>query len=201
MLKNSAHLLNRAYRKLSESYYGAMNTSINIGCGSDIKPYWVNCDLDPIDTSVKKLDIRDVSDLTWLSNQSASLINCDHVIGYLTIAQAEHFFRSCYEGLKKGGILALEFPDLEKLMRKLAAFEYHSKESEENYIEVIRAIYAYDKEDAKSLIFSKTTYITGWTANYLAFKLREIGFTKITTLNPSTHGRLIERDSRVEATK
>ena len=201
MLKNSAHLLSRAYRKLAEIYYGAMNTSINIGCGGDIKPYWVNCDLDPADASVKKLDIRDLFDLAWLSKQGASFINCDHVIGYLTITQAENFFRSCYEGLKKGGVLTLEFPDLEKLMGKLAEFDYHSKESEENYIEVIRAIYAYDKEDAKSLNFSKPTYITGWTANYLGLKLREIGFTNIVILNPRTHGRLIERDSRVEATK
>lgn len=201
MLKKSARLLRHLIDDSVDVFYGVMNLSINIGCGTDIKPCWVNCDLYPLDTSVKKLDIKNPDDLTWLAHKEASLINCDHVIGYLTIAQAELFFSACYQGLKKGGKLTLEFPDLKKLMNQLDAFDYSSKKFEEKYIEIIRAIYAYDKDDANSLNFSKQTYITGWTTSFLEAKLRQAGFARVVILDPRTHGRLINRDSRVEAIK
>jgi predicted SAM-dependent methyltransferase len=201
MLKKSARLLTHLIEGSVDVIYGAMNLSINIGCGTDIKPCWVNCDLHPLDASVKKLDIKNPDDLTWLAHKEASLINCDHVIGYLTIAQAELFFRACYQGLKKDGRLILEFPDLKKLMNQLDTLDYSSKTFEEKYIEIIRAIYAYDKDDAKSLNFSKQTYTTGWTPDFLELKLREIGFSRVIILDPRTHGRLINRDTRVEAVK
>jgi hypothetical protein len=201
MLKKSVHLLSRLVNSSVDLIYGAMNLSINIGCGTDIKPYWVNCDLYPFDASVKKFDIKNPDDLTWLAHKDASLINCDHVIGYLTIAQAELFFCACYQGLKKGGRLTLEFPDLKKIMNQLDVFDYSSKIFEDEYIEIIRPIYGLDKDDAKSLNFSKQTYITGWTTSFLEAKLREAGFSRFVILNPRTHGQLINRDTRLEAVK
>ena len=201
MQKKSVDFLNHLTNKIGDTFSGLSGTSINIGCGLDIKRYWINCDLEPKDDSVKRLDITKLSDLDWLAKQDAILINSDHVIGYLTIAQAENFFKACFNGLKVGGKLTLEFPDLKKIMCQLEGINYKSENSEENYIEIIRAIYAYDSSDARSLAFSKRTYITGWTVDFLYRKLSEAGFSEIKTYAQVTHNCRTDRDSRVEAIK
>lgn len=201
MQKKSADFLNHLKNKIGDAFTGLSGKAINIGCGLDLKHNWINCDLEPGDDSVKRFDITNCSDLDWLAKQNAVLINSDHVIGYLTIAQAENFFKACYEGLKPGGSLTLEFPDLDKLILQLSQVNYVSTNYEVDYIEIIRAIYAYDAVDAKSLVFSKKTYITGWTVDFLRKKLNEAGFSDIKSYEPMTHGRRNKRDSRVEAIK
>jgi hypothetical protein len=201
MLKKSVHFLSHTMSKIDDASSGILGRAINIGCGNDIKPFWINCDLESKDKSVKRFDITDLSDLDWLSKQNATLINSDHVIGYLTIAQAQSFFDACFQGLRPGGALCLEFPDLDKLMIGLSKLNYASSNSELDYIEIIRAIYAYDSADAKSLTFSKKTYITGWTIDFLRQKLSAAGFSDIKSYLPRTHGCRILRDSRIEAIK
>lgn len=201
MLKKSAHFLIHAMSKIEDVSTGISGKAINIGCGGDLKRFWINCDLEPVNKSVKRLDITELSDLDWLRQQNATLINSDHVIGYLTIGQAQSFFNACYQGLRIGGMLTLEFPDLHKLMVGLSRLNYASSNIELDYIEIIRAIYAYDSVDAKSLTFSKKTYVTGWTIDFLRQKLREAGFSDIKSYPPRTHGCRIDRDSRIEAIK
>lgn len=201
MQKKSANFLSHLTNKIGHVFVGLSGTAINIGCGLDLRPNWINCDLEPCNESVKRFDVTSLSDLDWLTQQDAVLINSDHVIGYLTIAQAENFFKACYQGLKSGGSLVLEFPDLEKLMLQLSRVNYTSTNCELDYIEIIRALYAYDSIDAKSLVFSKKTYITGWTIDFLGKKLNEAGFSNIKSCAPMTHGCRHERDSRVEAIK
>jgi hypothetical protein len=71
--------------------------------------------------------------------------------------------------------------------------------SEYDYIEIIRAIYAYDQHDAYSDNFSQLTYKMAWSADFLSSKLIECGFSKVNVCDPQTHSRRLYRDSRVEA--
>jgi predicted SAM-dependent methyltransferase len=201
MLKKSANLLVRATEQLMHTFNGITKKCINIGCGSDIRPYWINCDIDPKHESVTKLDITNINDLQWLQSKSADIITSDHVIGYMTIAQADNFFRSCFACLKEGGVLIIEFPDLGKIVNQIQLLDYSSGTIDDDYIEIIRSIYAYDRSDAMSTNFDMKTYITGWTHEYLICRLKLIGFREFSVKNPKTHDRRIHRDTRIEAYK
>jgi predicted SAM-dependent methyltransferase len=201
MLEKSVNLLVRSVQLIRYSVIGLRLRCINIGCGLDVRPFWLNCDLEPKIESVKKLDITDPGDLAWLGQQNADLIVSDHVIGYLTIAQCDRFFESCYQCLSDNGRIILEFPDLAKILNKINRLDYSADKIDFDYIEIVRAIFAYDQQDAVSLKFDKQTYITAWTAEYVVRRLLKVGFKNIVVGEPHTHGQRVNRDTRIEATK
>lgn len=201
MLKKYANFLTRSAEQFKHTANGMMKKCINIGCGSDIRPFWINCDIQPQNKSIFKFDITNSDDLEWLGGQEADLITCNHVIGYLTLAQADNFFRACHKCLSIGGSLIIEFPDLKKLLLMLSELDYKSDTLDFDYVEVIRAIYAYDNKDAMLTNFSMKTYITGWTSDYLCHRLELAGFKHLSILSPQTHDKRVHRDTRIEAFK
>jgi hypothetical protein len=200
MQKKSPILLNHAVQHVRHVINGIVKECINIGCGSEIRPFWINCDVRPECDSVLEFDITKFDDLQWLRNKRADIITCDHVIGYITVAQADNFFIACRESLGRGGELIIEFPDLKKIATRIFELDYSKDSIDYDYIEVIRAIYAYDQNDALSTEFNLKTYITGWTSEFLVRRLKMAGFEKIVVEAPRTHGRRSCRDSRVVAT-
>jgi len=174
------------------------NKCVNIGCGNDIRIGWDNADISPLNDSVISFDISKHEDLMWLSNQSYDIIECNHVIGYLNYVCVVDFFKSCLHALNRDGRLILEFPDVIKISKKVV--EISSCDLDE-YIEVIRAFYAFDPKDAMNYSFNKKTYIFGWSEPIVVRALNEAGFGTIKTVNPKTHGRVLWRDSRIEAMK
>lgn len=141
---------------------------VNIGCGNHIKKNWTNLDINPINDSVKKFDIKNLDDLQWLSKNNFDYIECMHIIGYLNLSQIKSFFESCFESLNKNGKLVLEFPDLKKISSIVLEDNFKDL-SDKEYIEVMRSLYAYDYEDALDQNFNSQTYVSGWTANYVKF--------------------------------
>lgn len=201
MLKRYVNTFLRIKYKSSCILDGVFLNCINIGCGNDIKSFWKNCDMISNGEQVIKFDATSLQDLEWLNGQNAHIINCDHMIGYLTIGQAYKFFKSCYHSLQNNGKLILEFPDINKITQLLEKLNYGSSTVEEDYIEIVRAIYAYDTKDAYSTEFDMKTYITAWTPEIIEIILKRIGFKSINHTNPITHGQRIDRDSRIEAIK
>lgn len=173
------------------------NKCLNIGCGVDIRTGWDNCDVVPRNDSVIKFDILNGADLAWLSDAGYDIIECDHVIGYLNYIQVLAFFKSAYGGLNSGGRLILEFPDIIKVSKKLS--DVKNLDQIDEYIEMVRAIYAFDPEDAFDPCFAKKTYIFGWSEPIVVRALNEAGFVNIKADSPKTHGGLLWRDSRIEA--
>ena len=201
MLKKYVNTFLRIKYKCHCIFDGALLNCINIGCGNDIKLFWKNCDLISNKEEVTKFDATNLQDLEWLNRQNAHIINCDHMIGYLTIGQAHKFFKSCHNSLQNNGKLILEFPDFNKICRLLEKLNYESPTVEADYIEIVRAIYAYDAKDAYSSEFNMQTYITAWTPEIIGIILKRIGFKTINHSTPITHGQRIDRDSRIEAIK
>jgi hypothetical protein len=201
MQSKYVNLLKHSIKMMKFGIVGVSGKCINIGCGFDIRPFWLNCDSDAKSNKVREFDITNPADLKWLSEQKFDIITSDHVIGYLTIAQAESFFKACLQSLNINGRLVLEFPDLKKISKRLDNFSCSSENADDEYVEIIRSIYAYDSADALSLNFNKKTYITGWTADYLSNLLLKVGFKKIIVGDPQTHEKRAWRDSRVEAKK
>lgn len=94
-----------------------MTTKLHIGCGSIIKPGYVN-----IDEYNPKAD-RQLSILNLdYPDASVDLIEGYHVIEHLSRFDAERFFSMAYRMLKDGGVLHLECPDLEKVARIILRF-------------------------------------------------------------------------------
>jgi hypothetical protein len=174
---------------------------INIGCGADIKFGWVNLDIVayPQNSSWKpnviKFDIANKDDLVWLSQQRANLIFISHVIGYLNFIQFKNFLDAAHNGLLPGGELVIEFPCAKKIAKKIC--EMPLDISRDDYIEVVRALYAFDGLDAYLTDFNKQTYIFAYSANFVNKEMVDIGFDEVKILDPKTHGAMIDRDVRL----
>lgn len=176
------------------------NKCVNIGCGDHIKRGWLNLDISPLNSKVKRFDITDQADLDWLSSQKFDYIECMHIIGYLNLPQMLAFFESCFNALEYGGKLVLEFPDIKKVSSKILDHNF-DEASDDEYLEVIRSLYAYTIEDAQDIKFRGQTYISGWTANFISLKLLSLQFSDASILAPLTHEKRLWRDSRIEAIK
>jgi hypothetical protein len=190
----------RLLKKANHVLSSVKGNCINIGCGQDIRPGWISCDLHPISDSVKRFDITSKNDLTWLAEKKSHIIECNHVIGYLNYTQAYNFFCSCFNSLQNSGKLILEFPDIVKISKKIIEISSSSLNRDE-YIELIRAIYAYDYEDAFDEKFDMQTYVFGWSSNFVCKTLTEIGFDKLKIESPKEHSQRDWRDTRIEARK
>lgn len=188
------------FKSINNKISSIKGTCVNIGCGDDIRSGWINCDLFPKTNSVRRFDIRSSKDLAWLASLNSELIESNHVIGYLNYAQAYNFFKSCYSSLKQSGKLILEFPDITKISNKVIEMDSNLIDRD-CYIELMRAIYAYDIDDAYDEKFDMQTYVFGWSGSFISQTLEEIGFNKIYIKLPEEHSKRTWRDTRVEAVK
>jgi len=90
---------------------------VHLGCGPNLKPGWVNIDLDP--TSDLQLDIRRPLPFP---DQSCDFIYGEHMFEHLSYpGDCELFLRECHRVLKSGGILSLGVPDAEPALKDYAA--------------------------------------------------------------------------------
>ena len=200
MQKRFAKLLINYANKLKYAAMTINGICINIGCGGDIRPGWINCDFVPISDKVKKFNITSLDDLAWLSETHSELIECNHVIGYLNYIQALNFFKASFKSLDKRGKLILEFPDILKISKQLIEIDLLSVNID-RYIELIRGVYAYDHVDAFDESFNMQTYIFGWAGELVSSILLDIGFSQVHIKSPKTHDRREWRDTRIEAIK
>lgn len=115
---------------------------LNVGCGNRIHPEWANVDFVAVNAAVKAHDLRkgipyphDYFDCVYHS----------HVLEHLPKKSAEYFMRECFRVMKRGGILRVVVPDLEKIARGyLEALEKASSGSpgwDENYEWMLLELY------------------------------------------------------------
>jgi len=169
------------------------NSKLNLGCGNEYRDGWVNVDID----SSKRTDICcDFINLKKHFNEnSIDQIYMIHSISYLNLWESRIFFKDSYDLLKTGGILELEFPDIEKCSKIIV-----ESQDFENCIEAIRGIYAFDLDQIKNKE-NYRPYSFGWSGKYMRDTLIKIGYTEISILEPETHGKRTWRDTRIIAIK
>lgn len=87
---------------------------LNVGCGLNFHPDWINIDIYPRDRRVQKIDI-----LKGLPYPESSIDLCysSHVLEHLSRKDAIDFIFECKRVIKPGGILRLAVPDLERISR------------------------------------------------------------------------------------
>lgn len=95
------------------------NLRLNLGCGTDLKPGWINIDLalnsPPVfDASSVPATIFVNHDLRRgipLAKESCELIYSSHFFEHVEYGEALKLMRECYQLLKPGGIFRISLPD------------------------------------------------------------------------------------------
>lgn len=181
------------YRHLKKKKSFKEPLKLHLGCGTVYMKDFVNIDVSSDSVADKVSDFRNIYKL--YPSESVSEILMVHSISYLRFWEALDFFRDCYQLLKEGGILILEFPDIEKCATKII----QSKNDYPNYIEAVRGFYAFDLEQIQRKE-NFHTYAFGWSSWHIKEELKKIGFTKVVCTQGILHNH-IWRDTHVEATK
>ena len=90
------------------------NLRLNLGCGRNIKPGWINVD------SYKRANIDLVCDLTVdfpFQEDSCSYIYSEHFIEHLDWFDGKELLGKCYRSLQCGGTFRVVFPNFQKVFR------------------------------------------------------------------------------------
>jgi predicted SAM-dependent methyltransferase len=92
----------------------ARDLCVNIGCGPNALPGWINLDA----ARGEKIDV--VWDLRRglpFPSESCAAIFGEHVIEHLAREDAEQLVRECHRALQSGGVLRLSTPDAGRFLR------------------------------------------------------------------------------------
>lgn len=97
-------------KKLVRDYFQATTTpKLHVGCGTNVVPQWLNCDLFPSSLHVVHLDaVRPFP----FPDSSFDFIFSEHMIEHVTFLSGQGFLRECFRVLKPGGVIRIATPDL-----------------------------------------------------------------------------------------
>jgi SAM-dependent methyltransferase len=87
---------------------------LNLGCGSRFHPDWTNIDASYVAPHVQ---IHDVRKGLPFSDEAFDVVYHSHLLEHLPRECALPFSRECYRVLKRGGIIRVAVPDLERIAR------------------------------------------------------------------------------------
>jgi predicted SAM-dependent methyltransferase len=96
-----------ALRKLRR-YRDRSDLKLNLGCGSNVKPGWLNIDLSP--PADLQLDLRESLPFP---DSSVCMIYSEHFVEHLTLEDARRLMRDSLRVLKPGGLFSVGVPDAE----------------------------------------------------------------------------------------
>jgi SAM-dependent methyltransferase len=184
----------RGHQPDLRAFAGQRPVKLHLGCGDVHLDGWINVDANPRSAADVVMDFSRIGEA--LAAASVDEIMMIHSLSYLRLSQARDLFAAIYRLLTPGGKFVVEFPDLEKCALAIR----QARGNAEQYLEAVRAVYAFDVDwiaDRRPY----TPYAFGWAAWHLEQELRTAGFRDVQTYEPATHGQLLWRDSRVEATK
>ena len=97
--------------KKEKSYYLKTHKikKLHVGCGKNILPGWLNCDINgPVYLDVKK-------NLPFF-NDVFNYIFCEHLIEHLSLKKGVYFLGECFRVLKLGGVIRISTPNLFYIM-------------------------------------------------------------------------------------
>lgn len=87
---------------------------LNIGCGNNFHPDWINLDL----YKSKNVKYHNIKNKLPFSDSSIDVIYHSHVLEHLNKEEADKFIKDCFRVLKPGGIMRIVVPDLERIARE-----------------------------------------------------------------------------------
>ena len=87
---------------------------LNIGCGNTYHKDWINLDL----FSSEYVRYHNIRNKLPFRDNTLDAVYHSHVLEHLRKPEAGFFISECYRVLKKGGIIRVVIPDLEKIVRE-----------------------------------------------------------------------------------
>ena len=87
---------------------------LNLGCGTRFHPAWTNVDVSPVSPHVR---ICDVQKGLPFSDETFDVVYHSHLLEHLPREAALPFIKECYRVLRRGGIIRVAVPDLERIAR------------------------------------------------------------------------------------
>jgi SAM-dependent methyltransferase len=87
---------------------------LNLGCGARFHPGWINLDIQPVTPEIRKWDLR--SELPFPEG-SFDAVYHSHVLEHFSRADGLKLLQDCLRVLRKGGIVRVAVPDLERIAR------------------------------------------------------------------------------------
>jgi glycosyltransferase involved in cell wall biosynthesis len=110
-------------RKYFRAFEGKKGLKVNLGCGYDIKPGWINIDLaskilspeiDPTVCSFIEFINYDLRLGLPLNSASCDIIYSSHFFEHLEYKHGLKLMRDCYEALRPGGVFRIALPNLKQ---------------------------------------------------------------------------------------
>jgi SAM-dependent methyltransferase len=140
---------------------------LHLGCGAMYLDGYVNIDAFPVPNADRQPDrLLRVEDLDYAEN-SVDAIYASHVVEHLSRTELLAALPSWYQALRPGGLLTIEVPDAEAIMRRLLA--QRRDEDKDLYYFLLFGTQAAEGEFHKD----------GWTFTRLARALRAAGFVDL----------------------
>lgn len=100
------------WRRRFQQLQGKRNLKLNVGCGPNPKPEWVNIDLEP--DAEYPYDIRRGLPV---GNETCSIVYSEHFFEHLSHEDAYRFVQESYRVLQPGGLFRVVFPDFPAILR------------------------------------------------------------------------------------
>lgn len=182
------------------AYLRKSDINLHLASGHNYLKNYINIDINRCARVDINMDVRKIK--KYFRKNSVNSVMTLHFLSYLRFWEAQIFLKDCYDILKEGGKIIIEIPDISKIAKNISSIS--SLEGDEknysDYLEMMRAIYAFDMEQHKNREHF-STYAFGWSAMHLKHEMEKIGFKNIEILEPCYHGNFVNRDFRLEAGK
>ena len=166
---------------------------VNVGCGNEPFPGWVNLDLDP---AVRADIVWDVTDGLPFPDNSCAFIYSEHFLEHIPVQQGVRFLSECRRSLQPGGVVRIGMPCVQALVR-----EYHENVwAKQPWLE--KYGYAWVKTRAEYINIGFRDWGPQWLYDLeeLDRRLREAGFTQVKSAGwgESKYPELTKRETRDE---
>lgn len=139
---------------------------INFGCGTNRLTGWQNYDAEV-----------DITQPLPFGDGIADFMFAEHVVEHVTYEQALAFFRECYRVLKRGGVLRIAVPSIERVMTRgdESYFTFASKWTKNHEV---------SRRAAMDAILHAHGHQAPWTEGLLRASLYFAGFDKGNVCTP-----------------
>ena len=167
----------RRWRERFRQFQGQKDLKLNVGCGPNAKPGWVNIDLNQ--EAEFPYDIRRGLPI---ADESCSIVYSEHFFEHLSYEHASLFVRESYRVLQPGGLFRVVFPDFQAIFR---AYLNHDAD----YFKPLKGwslVAGLDSRDATLIdyvnyaVYQFGEHLCLWDEDKLRQCLRQAGFVNIT---------------------
>lgn len=167
---------------------------LHLGCGKVYLDGWLNIDL--YDGSAADIKL----DMTWplpFEDNSCELVFTEHMLEHLSAEQGAAFLQECFRVLKKGGVLRVAMPSLDKLIQR----SYEGNWRDADWLSWPEFKHVSTRAEMLNMAFREWGHQWLYDREELYRRLKDAGFETISDCNwgTSTHADLSGRETRKDS--